>query len=297
MQALQIFWLLTESDFWTFVLPNTAFGIFGALAGPVLTTNEAASFSAILVRIPYVLTWNWLNLLVFDLANQRSPSSVTEDRLNKPWRPVPAGKVTPAQMRELLLVALPVVLAVSFSLGAWQETSLLFGLTWMYNDLGGGDVNFLLRNIIISLAFGLYNEGSLQVACGAGHTLHETGVCWVVIISAVIFSTMHIQDLKDTAGDQARNRQSAPLVLGDGATRWTIVFPVLAWSVLCPLCLRVGMSAFVLPVTIGSYVGFRTLCMRGPQADRTSWCMWALWLISLYALPLAKDGQSPYAFA
>lgn len=31
MHGLQTFWLLTESDFWTFVIPNTAFGIFGAL--------------------------------------------------------------------------------------------------------------------------------------------------------------------------------------------------------------------------------------------------------------------------
>lgn len=289
MHALQIFWLSTKSDFWTFVIPDTAFGVFGALAGPVLTTNNATSFPAILIRIPSVLAWNWLNLLVFDLANQRSPDSVAEDSLNKPWRPIPAGHVTPVQMRRLLLAVLPVVLAINFSLGAWQETSLLFALTWMYNDLRGGDDSFILRNMIISLAFGLYNGGSLRVACGAGNTLHESGYCWIIIVSAVIFSTMHIQDLKDIAGDQARNRQSAPLVLGDGVTRWTIAGPILAWSVLCPLYLRVGMLAFALPVTIGTYVAFRTLWMRGPQADCTSWYIWAFWLISLYTLPLASS--------
>lgn len=229
---------LFEYHAWTFVIPNTAFGIFGALAGPVLTTNKPTSFSVILVRIPCVLAWNWLNLIVFDLANQRSPNSVTEDTLNKPWRPIPAGHVTPAQMRRLLLAALPVVQAINFFLGGWQETSLLFGLTWMYNDLRGGDDSFLLRNMIISLAYGLYSGGSLRVACSAGHTLHETGFRWVFIITAIIFSTMHIQDLKDVAGDQARSRQSAPLVLGDSVARWTIAVPILAWSVFCPLYLR-----------------------------------------------------------
>ena len=203
---------LFEYHAWTFVIPNTAFGIFGALASHVLTTNKPTNFSVILIRIPCVLAWNWLNLFVFDLANQRSSDSVTEDSLNKPWRPIPARHVTPAQMRRLLLAALPVVQAINFFLGGWQETSLLFGLTWMYNDLRGGDDSFLLRNMIISLAYGLYSGGSLRVACSAGHTLHETGFRWVFIITAIIFSTMHIQDLKDVAGDQARSRQSAPVL-------------------------------------------------------------------------------------
>ena len=254
-----------------------------------MTTNKPTSFSSILVRVPRVLLWNWLNLVIFDLANQRCPDSVTEDRLNKPWRPIPAGHFTPVQMRQLLLVALPVFQAINCFLGAWQETSLLFSLTWMYNDLRGGDDSFLSRNMIISLAFGLYNGGSLRVACSAGHTLHETGLHWVFMITAIIFSTMHIQDLKDVAGDRTRNRQSAPLVLGDSMTRWTIAVPILAWPVLCPLYLRLGMLAFILPVTIGGYVAFRTLWIRDPQADRMSWYIWAFWLTSLYILPLAKD--------
>lgn len=113
--------------------------------------------------------------LVFDLANQRSTDSVTEDSVNKPWRPVPAGYIAPIQMRRLLLAALPVVLIIHFILGAWQETSLLFGLTWMYNDLQSGNESFILWNLIISLAFGLYNGNSLRVACGAGHTIRESG--------------------------------------------------------------------------------------------------------------------------
>ena len=171
-------------------------------------------------------------------------------------------------MRRLLLAGLPVVLAINHFLGAWQETSLLFGLTWMYNNLQGGNDSFIQRKMIISLAFGSYNGGSLRVASGVGHTLRESGFHWISIITAVIFSTMHIQDLKDTAGDQARNRQSAPLVLGDNMARWTIAVPILAWSVLCPLYLRLGLLAFVMPVTTVAYVAFRTLWMPDPQVDR-----------------------------
>ena len=73
-KLLLIFSRITESDFLTIFLPNTAFGILGALSGPILTTNPSPDPRTILLRIPFVLAWNWLNLLIFDLANQRTPA-------------------------------------------------------------------------------------------------------------------------------------------------------------------------------------------------------------------------------
>lgn len=236
-----------------------------------------------------MIAWNWLNLVVFDLANQRFPDAVKEDALNKPWRPIPAGYITPKQMRQVLLASIPVVFGINrFFLGAWQATSLLFGLTWMYNDLKGGEEDWLLRKVIIGSAFALYNCGSLRVASGADYSLHSGGIRWVAIIADVIFSTMHIQDLKDIAGDRARDRKSAPLVLGDGTARWTITVPLLAWSLICPLYLGVGLPIIILPVALGTYIALRTLWMRGPREDRKSWYLWAAWLVCLYVLPLAK---------
>ena len=283
-----MFWLFTESDFGTFVIPNTAFGIVGALAGPVLTTNDTISFSVGFLRLPRVLMWNWLNLAVFDLANQRLPDSAKEDQCNKPWRPVPAGYITLTQVRRLLLFALPAVLAATFLLGAWEETALLFVLTWMYNDLLGGEEHFLLRNAIIAVAFSLYNGASLRLACGREAVVHGVGYCWLIIISAVIFSTMHIQDLKDVVGDEARKRKSAPLVLGNGVARWTIAVPCVAWSILCPLFLGVGPMTIIPLTGLGAYIAFRTIWLRDSRADRLSWYFWAGWLICLYTVPLIR---------
>ena len=288
--ALQTFWLLTESDVETYIIPETAFGVFGALAGPILTTNNTPSFSAIILRLPSVLAWVWLNIVVFDLANQRSPVAVAEDHLNKPWRPGPTGRLTPTQMRNMLLFSLPTILAINFYLGAWQETSLLFSLTWMYNDLGGGE-SIIGRNLVISLATGCYNSGSLRLASGAGTTLHEGGIHWILILSGVLLSTMQIQEMKDMIGDKLRNRPTLPLVWGEEVARWSVAVPVLAWSVGCPMFLRLGFLAFVLPVTLGAYVAYRTLWMRGPDIDRRSWQVWAIWIISLYTLPLFKFHQ------
>lgn len=239
----------------TFVVPDTVFGIAGALAGPLLTRNESPSLLVILSRLPQVLLYNWANLLIFDLANQRLPEAVVEDALNKPWRPLPTGRITIPQTRRLLLASLPIVLAVNWSMSAWEETILLFSLTWMYNDLKGGEEDFIVRNLIIGLAFGLYNGGALKIACGVDHSITAQGYYWLVLISGVIFTTMQIQDLKDQVGDQARGRRSAPLVLGDAAARWTIAIPVIVWSIVCPLFLGLGFFGYLVPCGVGSHCG------------------------------------------
>lgn len=289
LASIRIFWLLTESDFFTFVIPDTAFGVLVALAGPILTGNLSPSIPIICSPFPYVLVWNRLNLAIFDLANQRSHASIGEDSVNKPWRPIPTGLMTSDQVRRTLLVALPSVLAINCALGAWQETALLFALTWMYNDLEAGDEHFLLRNLVICVAFGCYNLGSLRVACGNGLTVTYFGCCWILVISAVIFCTMQIQDLKDIAGDNLRDRRTVSLILGETAGRWTVIIPIIMWSATCPLFIRNGLIVHSLVLLLGCCIALRVLLVRTKEADRMSWQIWAGWLLCLYALPLVKQ--------
>ena len=269
------------------MVPDTAFGILGALSGPILTTNTSPDYVTILSRLPHVLAWNWLNLFIFDLANQRDPDAPGEDAINKPWRPIPAGLITTLQMRRVLLAALPLVLAINYHLGAWQETALIFILTWMYNDLKGGE-DFLSRNAILSVGFACYNGGSLRVACGSDCEIHPFGLRWVLMIAGIILCTMQIQDLKDVAGDRVRNRQTIPIVLGDRVGRWTIALPVFVWSVVCPLFLQAGLVSLAFTIGLGAYIAGRVLWMRSQRADRVSWYVWSGWLVHLYALPLVK---------
>ncbi|KAL2045991.1 hypothetical protein ABVK25_011880 [Lepraria finkii] len=87
--------------------------------------------------------------------------------INKPWRPLPTGRISQRQTRYLMLIAMPLVLLLDSVLSVWKETALLFNLTWIYNDLRGGDDSWLVRNLVIAFAFFL---GSLKVASGAsGH--------------------------------------------------------------------------------------------------------------------------------
>jgi hypothetical protein len=95
----------------------------------------------ILSRTPFIILWNWLNLLVFNIANQRLPDSIIEDKINKPWRPMPSCRLSADEARQLLLLVLPCSLTLISYIGALDDALLMVTLTWMYNDLGGADVS------------------------------------------------------------------------------------------------------------------------------------------------------------
>ncbi|KAM0254293.1 hypothetical protein ACHAQJ_006933 [Trichoderma viride] len=204
-----LIWEFTESNFPTFVIPNTAFGILGALASSRLADGQTPSLWQLAQCFPKVVAFNWYNVLIFDLANQRSEESIKEDLINKPWRPIPSGKVTGEQTRRFMLVAIPIALALNYYFGVWKEGIFIQILTWLYNDLKGGDE--VVRDLIISIAYGCFNHGSLQIALSARATVNQGGMTWISIISGVILTTMQVQDLKDQDGDRTRGRRQSIL--------------------------------------------------------------------------------------
>ena len=113
----------------------------------MLTTNSDPKVYEILSRVPQVALWNYLNLFLFNLANQRLPGSIIEDSNNKKWRPIPTGRITPTETRRLLLAVIPVVFVGNMFLGGFDENVAFFVLTWMYNDLGGADELYIVRNL------------------------------------------------------------------------------------------------------------------------------------------------------
>ena len=276
------------------MIPQTAFGFFGALSGPAMTTQHKANLLTTSCRIPHVLLWVWLNTLMFTFANQRLPDAVKEDKINKPYRPLAAGRVDGIQTRQLLLAAIPFGVLTSLYIGAADETILLTCLNWMYNELGGSDENFIVRNLLLGATYSGYCSGAVKVATGPRFSMNRAAYDWIVVIGSVIFTTMHVQDLKDQAGDNARGRKTAPLVLGDSMARLSIAISVLIWSVVCPAFWSLHFSSSTLSILLGLIVAYRAIFSRSVQADRTTWRVWSLWLTSLYFLPLMKDIGIPH---
>ncbi|EAW15347.1 UbiA family prenyltransferase [Aspergillus clavatus NRRL 1] len=282
-QLPALIWHFTESNFATFVLPNSGFGLLAALAAPVLTDclHRPTAASLLLQGLPQMILFNWANIFVFDLANQRLPQSQEEDRINKPWRPLPRKRITQDATRRLMLIAIPTVWTISSLLGVGREGALILLLTWLYNDLQGGDE--LVRDLIIAAAYGLYLSSSLRIAVGATtHQLSDRGYQWIGLIGAVILTTMQVQDLKDQAGDRSRGRKTWPLVLGERLSRRLIAGFVLFWSVIGAWFWQLSWGPSLVPMTMGLWVGLRVLQGRN---DAWAWKWWCVWQVVLYSLP------------
>ena len=289
---LHTVYLFTANDVGTFVVPNTIFGVLAALSSRLDVMPAGVDAWEwridVLTRIPYIVIFSWINLLIYDLANQRLPNSIEEDRINKPHRPLPQGRLSMEAAKHLLLFTIPVAWAVSWWMNVLHESAFIVATTWMYNDLGAGDLHFAVRNGILSIGFALWNLGALKIAAGveSASQLSPMAIQWVLVVSAVIFSTITIQDLKDQVGDREKDRRTAPIVMGDDFTRWMTVIPIAVWMIVCPAFWSAGALGFFLSLALGSTIIVRLLRWRDARSDDITWKLWALWQMAIYALPV-----------
>lgn len=223
------------------------------------------------------------------ISNQRLPSAVREDALNKPWRPLPSQRLTMPGARRLLLVAIvPSVLVVSWALGTWRESLALAVATWMYNDLGGADESYIVRNLLNACGLTLFGIGSTVIAAGGAGVTRE-GYLWLLLMGLVVFVTVHVQDLADVEGDAARGRRTIPLVHGENIARWSAATAILACSFIGPAFWGLGAPGFVFIICIGGCLSLGILVYRSLEADKFAWKIWCVWITALYLLPLLKD--------
>ena len=284
-------WLFTFSDLKTIVGPETAFGILSALSGPILTTNQFPITSVILARIPRVAFWCWINLLPFAIDNQRQPEAIEEDGENKPWRPMPSGRLSEKHAKWLMTCLYPVAIFASLKLGGLKQCLTLIFLGWWYNDLGGADYSCITRNFINACGFLSYASGATEVASRTellGSPFNPIAWTWFSIIGAVVFTSVQTQDMYDQAGDSLRGRKSVPLVIGDYYARWSIAIAMVVWSIVCPTFWQLGLGTYAMSMITAAIITFRTLTKRTVSDDKLTFRIWNLWMVMLYLMPLFK---------
>lgn len=128
------------------------------------------------------------------------------------------------QARRLLLAAIPTIVVSAIFLGGREASILALLLNWMYNDLQGGDESYDVRHLVNALGLTFWSVGTTLVACGKDHCwLSMAGYCWLATGGAIVFTTVHLMDLRDQAGERAHGRTTVPISLGDTAARWTVM--------------------------------------------------------------------------
>lgn len=287
LHHLYSLWLFTSSDVKTIIAPSLVFGVSNALAGEdyELQLPQEISVTTTLQRTPLVLLYIWTNLLPFAINNQKNPSAVQEDEINKPWRTLPSKRMTPAQAERLMVMLYVMAVGSSYMTGGFrQSTALLLLGTW-YNNLGGGDNSFLVRNSINAIGYVCFLSGAMEVALGSPLPVSARLVQWFAVLAAVVLTTVHLQDMYDQAGDRIRGRKTVPLVIGDRPARWTTGVFMILWGYTCPGLFSSDLSVVLLGLSLASTVAARGILLTSVEEDRLTFKIWNLWMSFIFVLP------------
>lgn len=252
-----------------------------------------------------MFSWLWLHLLILDVANQRLADSIAEDAINKPWRPLPANRLSPTEATSVLFCAIPLAMGLSLTTGqtAYLPSTTLICLAWLYNDLEGSSLSIFTRNLLNALGLTCFGWGALAVLAGPGTQLgFSNAAVWMAITASIIFTTIHVQDFRDEIGDRERDRRTMALVFSPVVARGSCAFFILMWSVVAPAFWN-GKDKFLAPmkadphplftwwvfavsIGLGSGVSGLLMARRGQRADEHALAVWCAWVAWIYLLPL-----------
>jgi 4-hydroxybenzoate polyprenyltransferase len=280
--------LFTGDQVFDTVMPGTVFSICAVLAGPTLGLPEQGAFT-IMQRLPIVWSWLWLMILQFCLQNQRHTASIEEDAINKPWRPIPSGRITQGRASLLLTLTYAVSGIISYYLNVLPIYLAWTVLGMAYNDFGGGDHSGLSRNVFCGALFSCTFGGALRIALGPD-SMSYSACQWTALVTlGIIAFTIHTQDFRDEPGDKARGRHTLVLEMGRKPALWTVIFTVSFWSIYIPVgFFEMSWVTVFLSVVVGGYLSVACLrSMSGHDAglDRHMYKIWCFWIAICCSLP------------
>ena len=281
-------YLFTASDLKTILYPSVLFATSAALS-PALTTQPMQNLFSLLVRLPLAAIWIWLNLLAFCIGNQRLPHSVLEDKVNKPWRPIPSRRLTPQKAQESWITAHIISLAFSLAVGQGLKQWLAaFVLGYIYNDLRGGDRSIVLRNLCNAGGILAFGTGAAAITIGEVADFTGQATLWFWVLAGVVMTTIQGQDMYDQEGDRENSRRTIPLICGDRNARLSLVAAMCLWSLFVPIWWCAGYVAFGILALLGVTCAGRWWMWRDVKSDKLTAKIWTLWMVALYVMPLYK---------
>lgn len=241
-----------------------------------------------------MVLWLWMNLLIEDITNQRLPDSVAEDTINKPWRPIPSGRLSGEEAQQILRTLIPVCLFTSAVLQSFEPSVTFMTLVWLYNDLDGAGTGPLQRNMLNAAALACFGWGALTTLSGSSTDVgcNSVLIYWIAITAAIVMTTIQAQDFPDMAGDKVRGRKTIPLVFNETWARATLAGLVLFWSIVCLSFWNVTSTlAWMVVLGIAVPLSLKTTLNRTQSSDKIVWKLWCFWMTSVYFLPLFSTGS------
>ncbi|KAI0644107.1 hypothetical protein C8Q79DRAFT_129844 [Trametes meyenii] len=263
----------TADDFKTILLPVAA---LACATAPLSSVTNLVNG----------MVWLWLHQLLCNVSNQSR--SEAEDAVNKPWRPIPSGRIGagPAVALRWLLVAA----CVSYSAARHGPDVALASVTlsvttFVYDELG------LSAHHIGKSACNIGGYTALEVGAtkliGATRELDRLSVNAIWLSGAVVFTTIQAQDFPDVPGDTLQRRTTLPIYAPQFARALTTV-ALCAWSAVLPAFWGIPPLASAVFALFGAVIGYRFYFLRTVPDDRLSYVLYNLWLAVAHTLPLNR---------
>lgn len=237
---------------------------------------------ALIVSTDVELSWTTGKLLVYGavtlvLINCASNiwnqvCEVDLDRINKPNRPIPAGRVDAGEAGFIAGVLYLVAMARGFTINYWFSvgTTLLVVITVAYSHRRVYlKKRFVVNNLSIALARGYI--GPWMGWCLFGDPFHPVVHAACLMLAAWTFGVISTKDISDMEGDRQAGIRTFPVVLGLERTK-----PIIAVSVQAPFLL---MLTFV---RLGVW-GWSMLWF---------FLLWPLGAVMMYLIWSGKDAES-----
>lgn len=245
-------------------------------AAPLSSTHRASH------AIQSIL-WLWLHVLQFNLSNQvRDPE---EDKRNKPWRPLPSGRITLAQaiILKYITIATCLLLSYSYSPCVLISSASLSLIIPLYHEMHG-DQHWLTKNLMGGGGYACFATGCTLVAAFDRYKLDFPGAFSISIVAAILATTLQAQDFQDVIGDKAVGRYTLPIAFPN-FSRCTVLITLVMWSLYLTTMWEIATPAGVGFIFLAIIIGIRYYFWRSTENDEWSYVLYNVWLTIAFAMP------------
>ncbi|KAJ8520740.1 hypothetical protein ONZ45_g2485 [Pleurotus djamor] len=252
---LRLFKAFTFRDWSATVIPGVIVGL-GATKRANLPLLDVAA----------CLPWMFMYIYFFTLSNQLT--GIEEDRINKPDRPIPSGKITVRGAIYRWGLALTVFVGLALRNGKQIPETLIWVITTGLVSLTSVGGHWFFKNTVAMTLASRCKTVAVYKAIATPNVDEERVLLCLAIWYGVL---MQLQDLRDVAGDAATGRKTLPVVLGDGGSRWAILLGFLPLG--CGVLWAGGVlsKSPIVILSVHAFLGYRVMQRKGPLYDHQTY--------------------------
>ncbi|KAH8800591.1 UbiA prenyltransferase family [Flagelloscypha sp. PMI_526] len=269
IRPFRTLFLFTYTDFKTIFFPVSLF----ALANAPLSDFRNA--------LP-TFFWIWLHQLHINVSNQYR--SLDEDKVNKPWRPLPAGLISSRNAIILRFALVPACLLYSmFSSQCTVLPSLAMALEFIAYDDAKLSRHWLSKNIMNAIGYVSFEYGATSAMCGCSRLRDEARIS-LLISGFIILTTIHAADFADVEGDTAQGRQTFP-ILYPRIAKGLVVLGVPFWTGLILQIWELHPFYSAVLLVLGFSVSALFYEARDEAQCSKAYLLYNIWLLIVHILP------------